>query len=68
MLHYPPLYDNMRSTEVTEVLRAYECSHVVYGHLHGSALCGAFRGVYEGIVYHQVSCDGLNFKIHTVID
>lgn len=68
MLHYPPLYDNMRSTEVTEVLRAYGCSHVVYGHLHGSALCGAFRGCHDGIIYHQVSCDGLGFKMHKVIE
>lgn len=68
MLHYPPLSDSMRSTEVTAILGAYRCSHVVYGHLHGSALCGAFRGVSDGITYHQVSCDGLGFRMHTVIE
>ncbi len=68
MLHYPPLSDNMRNTEVTRILKEFDVKHVVYGHLHGSALHGAFRGELEGIVYHQVSCDGLNFRIHTVIE
>ena len=68
MLHYPPLSDSMRSTEVTEVLRAYRCSHVVYGHLHGPALSGAVRGMMDDIVYHQVSCDGLGFKMHKVTE
>ncbi len=68
MLHYPPLSDNMRSTEVTRILRDFDVKHAVYGHLHGTALNGAFRGESDGIIYHQVSCDGLNFKIHTVIE
>lgn len=67
MLHYPPLTDSLRSTAMTEILREYSVSHVVYGHLHGPALCGAFRGEDGGIRYHQVSSDGLDFKIHTVI-
>jgi len=68
MLHYPPLSDNLRDPEVTRVLKEFDVKHAVYGHLHGTALYGAFRGELDGIVYHQVSCDGLNFKIHTVIE
>lgn len=68
MLHYPPLSDSLRDTPVTAVLKEFDVSHVVYGHLHGSALHGAFRGVHEGIHYHQVSCDGLDFKLHQVIE
>jgi len=67
MLHYPPLTDNIRSTEMTRILEEYRVDHVVYGHLHGSALMGAFRGEHEGICYHQVSCDGLHFRIHRVV-
>lgn len=68
MLHYPPLTDNVRDTDVTRVLEKYSVSHAVYGHLHGSALSGAFRGVHSGVRYHQVSCDGLDFRMHTVIE
>jgi len=39
---------------------------VVYGHLHGPALAYAFRGTSGGVAYHQVSCDGLGFKLHVV--
>lgn len=68
MLHYPPLTDAVRETEVTQILKEYAVRHVVYGHLHASALCGAFRGVEDGIHYHQVSCDGLDFKLHKVTE
>lgn len=68
MLHYPPLSDNIRNTDVTKILGEFDVKHAVYGHLHGSALHGAFRGELNGIMYHQVSCDGLNFKLHTVIE
>lgn len=68
MLHYPPLTDSMRDTPVTRQISKFGCSHVVYGHLHGSALFGAFRGIYDGVTYHQVSCDGLDFKLHIVIE
>ena len=68
MLHYPPLTDGMRDTEMTRILEEFKVDHVVYGHLHGSALSGAFRGENGGVRYHQVSCDGLGFNIHTVIE
>lgn len=67
MLHYPPLTDAVRETPVTSVLEDFGVSHVVYGHLHGAALAGAFRGGMNGVNYHQVSCDGLDFKMHRVL-
>ena len=67
MMHYPPLTDSMRDTPFTQILRRYGVDHVVYGHLHGAALYGAFKGEQDGIRYHQVSCDGLDFKLYRVL-
>ena len=64
MMHYPPLYDSLRDTEFVDLLEQYGVQDLVYGHLHGASLKGAFRGEYRGIRFHQVSCDGLDFKMY----
>lgn len=66
MLHYPPLTEANPDTEVTALLEKYHVAHAVYGHLHGSALKGAFRGEHNGVNYHQVSCDGTGFKLSLI--
>ena len=68
MLHYPPLSEANPDTEVTALLERYGVSHTVYGHLHGAALKGAFRGEHNGIWYHQVSCDGTGFKLNLICE
>ena len=45
-------------------MKQYGVRDLVYGHLHGAALRSAFRGLYEGIRFHQASCDGLGFKLY----
>jgi len=64
MMHYPPLTEGQRDTEFVELLARYGARDVVYGHLHGASLKGAFRGEYRGMRFHQVSCDGLDFKMY----
>lgn len=61
MLHYPPLYEQMRDTPFTRLLAKYPVHTVVYGHLHGQAIHAGFRGVYEGTNYALVSSDSLEF-------
>ena len=63
MMHYPPLTENQRETGFTRLLREYGVSHLVYGHLHGGALRNAVSGTIDGVCYHQVSCDGLDFQM-----
>lgn len=67
MMHFPPLTDQQRETPFTEILERYGAKHVVYGHLHGQALYGAFKGENNGVRYHQVSCDGLGFRLYEVL-
>ena len=66
LVHYPPLTDAVRDTEVTELIERSGVKCVVYGHLHGGALNGAFRGEHNGVSYHQVSCDGIHFKLEEI--
>lgn len=63
MLHYPPLTDGNRDNEMTRILKAYGVHTVVYGHLHGAAICGAFQGEQDGIRYRLVSCDSLGLRL-----
>ena len=61
MAHYPPLSEACAG--VSDLLEAYGAKICVYGHLHGAALAGAFRGVRGGVAYYQASCDGLGFRL-----
>ena len=62
MMHYPPLTDELPG--FSDLLEAYGVVDCVYGHLHGAGLYGAVRGERRGVRYHQVSCDGLDFKLY----
>ena len=64
MCHYPPLGDRGEETRLSQLLSRYEADDVVYGHLHGASLRGAVTGVYSGVRYHCVSCDGLDFQLY----
>lgn len=66
MMHYPPRTEDQ--TGFSDLLEAYGASDCVYGHLHGAAIYGAIRGLYGGVRYHQVSCDGLGFKLYLLYE
>ena len=66
MMHYPPLTDEQAG--FSDLLEAWGVTDCVYGHLHGAAIHGAVRGVRGGVCYHQVSCDGLDFKLYRLYD
>ena len=64
LTHFPPLGEGGTPTPVSELMREYGVGDVVYGHLHGASIRGAFSGTVEGVRYHFVSCDGLNFQLY----
>ena len=66
MMHYPPMTD--AEPGFSDLLEAYGVTDCVYGHLHGAAIYGAVRGQRGGVRYHQVSCDGLDFKLYKLYD
>ena len=63
MMHYPPLYAQLRDTQVTALLERYHVRAAVYGHLHGAGIKAGFNGVHHGILYRLTSCDSLDFKL-----
>ena len=64
MLHYPPTNDKFEPSQFTELITNYGVEVVVYGHLHGPEGFGAgIEGQHNGISYHLVSCDFLDFKL-----
>lgn len=60
-LHYPPVYGSDRNLDILEVLYKYDIKEVFYGHLHGNAKNYAVNGLSEGINYHLISSDFLQF-------
>ena len=64
MMHYPPLTEE--SPGFSDLLEQYGVTDCVYGHLHGPAIYGAVRGQRGGVRYHQVSCDGLGFRLYAL--
>ena len=62
MMHYPPLTDD--NPGFSDLLEAYGVIDCVYGHLHGASIHGGVRGMRGSVRYHQVSCDGLGFKLY----
>ena len=62
MQHFPPAYKEDTLTPFRELFKNYPITHVVYGHLHDElSWKGVLQGLYEGITYHLVSADYLNF-------
>ena len=66
MMHYPPRTDGCEG--FADLLKLYGAENVVYGHLHGAGLAGAITGEVDGIIYHQVSCDGLGFRLAQIFE
>ena len=61
MLHFPPFSDKDRASGFTERLEAAGVKIAVYGHLHGEANRYAFEGEKNGVYYHCVAADKLDF-------
>jgi predicted phosphohydrolase len=62
MLHFPPFADKEKGSGFTERMEAAGVQIVLYGHLHGEANRHAFEGERNGIVYHCVAADKLDFS------
>ena len=66
-LHYPPLYKGYSCPEIIELLHKYNVRDCYYGHLHGASHALAIEGLWDGIHYHLVSADRLNFHPFQII-
>lgn len=62
MLHYPPITKSATELGFIDVMKRYNVTLCVYGHLHGLGIKEAIQGNVDGIELRLVSCDSLNFK------
>lgn len=67
-LHYPPKYRGYECPEIIDLLRQYQVSDCFYGHLHADSHKLAVQGEADGMRYHMVSADWLNFQPYRVMD
>jgi predicted phosphohydrolase len=60
LLHYPPFGENKEPSGFVSLMKEYNVSKCVYGHLHGSPERGV-TGLVDGITYYLVACDQIGF-------
>lgn len=66
-LHYPPRYRGYECREILDLLKRYGVTRCYYGHLHGDSHKLAREGEFEGIEFHLVSADYLDFRPKPVV-
>ncbi len=66
-MHYPPITNsamlNNLELKFVEMMKKYNVSRCMYGHLHGYSHESAIEGMIEGIEFTLVSGDYLDFKL-----
>lgn len=67
--HYPPTNDKFEESLFTKLFHEYGVKHAIYGHLHDkTGFAMGIKGEHDGINYHLVSCDYLDFKVIKILD
>ncbi len=61
-LHYPPVYKNYVCRDIIDVMQKYGVKQCWYGHIHSFGHRAAVTGDFEGIEYHLVSADYVDFS------
>ncbi len=61
MLHYPPFSTRGEPNEFAAMLRDEGVECCVYGHLHSDGLKNVVEGLVDGVEYHCLSADYLDF-------
>ena len=68
MLHYPPWVAGREPTEVVRRIREAGVSICVFGHLHGADHALAIDGTHDGIRYHFVAADAVDFRPVVILE
>lgn len=68
MIHYPPFnFTDGAPNEFVDIMKKHDVDVCIYGHLHGEGHFFVKEGNIEGIEFHCVSCDYLDFKLKKLI-
>lgn len=66
MLHYPPFNMDKTPNDFHSLMKEYNVKICIYGHLHAEGHIYKKEGLIDGIDYHLVSSDYLNFKLKLI--
>lgn len=70
-MHYPPITNsamlNNSELKFVELMKKYNVTRCMYGHLHSHSHKDAIEGMVEGIQFNLVSGDYLDFKLMEII-
>ena len=68
LIHYPPISREGASSQFVEIMKNHGVKACVYGHIHSGAELRPFNdGRREGIDFHLVACDYLDFKLKKIL-
>lgn len=62
ILHYPPFNMDLKANDFHDIMLEYKVDICLYGHLHSDGHKFAKEGIIDGINYHCVSSDYIDFK------
>ncbi len=68
ILHYPPFNVSLEPNEFGEVLKEFDVDICLYGHLHGDGHKFIKEGLIDGIEYHCVASDFINFSPKEILE
>ncbi|NLJ78179.1 MAG: serine/threonine protein phosphatase [Tissierellia bacterium] len=66
MLHYPPFNLDLTPNEFVDLMVRYDVDICIYGHLHSEGHRFIVEGEVEGIQFHCVASDYMNFKLKEI--
>ena len=61
MIHYPPFNMDLKPNEFVDIMKEFNVDICLYGHLHAEGHEYAVEGKIEGIEFHCISCDYIDF-------
>lgn len=68
MVHYPPISADLQPSIVSDMLEKAGVNICVFGHLHSVRPGQKLFGTKNGVAYHFVACDWLDFKLLKIAD
>ncbi|HLR35584.1 MAG TPA: metallophosphoesterase [Tissierellales bacterium] len=67
LLHYPPFNSKLKPNEFVDIMKKYNVDICIYGHLHAEGHKYAVEGEVEGVEFHCVASDYINFMPKVII-
>lgn len=67
MIHYPPFNSSGKPNEFVDIMKEYGVTMCLYGHLHSTGHKFVKEGKIEGIDFHCIACDYIDFKAKKIL-